>query len=322
VALTLVVCDPLSAQEKQRAAPAAAVDIVALSDPKMPTREFGLRIIHLTRAELAELAKSWLKISQQQVKQLSSINISRPSAQGLDRQRLEADLKQSLQRRRQLFRKFDRILEEWEAKNAKPDEVADYRKYVSAVVRNELKGTDAETLLKLIKVWLTHPDGGIKIGLLLLSLMTSLLLAVVFALLLGGIVGRFISNTRQVSSLLRDFLSKVAFWLILVVSIMVVLSMHGINLTPLLAAFGGASFVIAFATQSTLSNLASGLLLMVTRPFDVGDDVDVAGVSGRVQTMSIVSTVIRSSDNQTIVVPNTKIWGSVIMNRDTNDIRP
>jgi small conductance mechanosensitive channel len=298
------------------------VDIVALSDPKMPTREFALRIIHLTRAELAELAKSWLKILQQQVKQQSSINISLPSAQGLDRQRLEADLKQSLQRRRQLFRKFDRILEEWEAKNAKPDEVADYRKYVSAVARNELKGTDAETLLKLIKAWLTDPDGGIKIGLLLLSLMTSLLLAVVFARLLGGIFGRFISNRRQASKLLSDFLSKLAFWLILVVSIMVVLSMHGINLTPLLAAFGGASFVIAFATQSTLSNLASGLMLMVTRPFDIGDDVNVAGVSGRVQTMSIVSTVIRSSDNQTIVVPNTKVWDSVIMNRGSNDKRP
>ena len=60
---------------------------------------------------------------------------------------------------------------------------------------------------------------------------------------------------------------------------MIVLSAHGINMTPLIAAFGGASFVIAFATQSTLSNLASGLLLMVSRPFDIGDRVDVAGQS-------------------------------------------
>ena len=81
------------------------------------------------------------------------------------------------------------------------------------------------------------------------------------------------------SRLLANFLSGAAFWLILLISIMIVLSAHGINMTPLIAAFGGASFVIAFATQSTLSNLASGLLLMVSRPFDIGDRVDVAGQS-------------------------------------------
>ena len=99
---------------------------------------------------------------------------------------------------------------------------------------------------------------------------------------------------------------------------MIVLSAHGINLTPLLAAFGGASFVVAFATQSTLSNLASGMLLMITRPFDIGDTVDVAGVSGKIRNVSMVSTNIQSNDGQMVVVPNKMVWENVIVNHSTN----
>jgi small conductance mechanosensitive channel len=101
----------------------------------------------------------------------------------------------------------------------------------------------------------------------------------------------------------------------------IALSLFGINMTPLLAVFGGASFVVGFAMQSTLSNLASGLLLMITKPFDVGDAVDAAGVSGTVKNVSIVSTTILTFDNQVIVVPNTKVWESVITNVNASDIR-
>ena len=85
-------------------------------------------------------------------------------------------------------------------------------------------------------------------------------------------------------------------------------------MTPLLAAFGGASFVIAFATQSTLSNLASGVMLMITQPFDVGDSVKIANVAGKVHSINMVSTVITSDADEIIIVPNTKVWDSVIVN--------
>ena len=87
-----------------------------------------------------------------------------------------------------------------------------------------------------------------------------------------------------------------------------------IDVSPVLAAIGGAAFVVAFALQGTLSNFASGVLILTYRPFDVGDVVDAGGVSGKVESMNLVSTHILTFDNKLMVVPNNKIWGDVITN--------
>jgi small conductance mechanosensitive channel len=94
-----------------------------------------------------------------------------------------------------------------------------------------------------------------------------------------------------------------------------------VNITPLFALVGGASFIIAFAMQETLSNLASGLMIMINRPFDEGDFVQVAGLGGTVKHVSIVSTTVTTPDNQVIVIPNSKVWGDVITNVTASDTR-
>lgn len=320
-ALTGAVCGPVAAQEKQDAAPANVESVGALPNPRITNNEFSLRLVHLTRAELAELAKSWLKITQPKVKEAASINIALSSAQGPTAEQLLADLDSAVRRRNLLLRKLNLILEEWEAKGAKPDEVAEYRQYAVAIIRKELKVTDPKAVRKFLIDWLTSPDGGVRIGIWLISLIASLLVMIIIAMMLAGLFRRTLFRAQGISGLLRNFLSRAAFWLILAVGIVVILSRFGINMTPVLAAFGGASFIIGFATQSTLSNLASGLLLMINRPFDVGDVVHVAGVSGKVQNVSTVSTTILTSDNQTVVVPNTKVWDSVIMNLEGSNTR-
>jgi small conductance mechanosensitive channel len=102
---------------------------------------------------------------------------------------------------------------------------------------------------------------------------------------------------------------------------MIVLAALGVNITPLFALVGGASFIIAFAMQETLSNLAAGLMIMINRPFDEGDFVQVAGLGGSVKHVSIVSTTIATPDNQVIVIPNSKVWGDVITNVTASDTR-
>ena len=90
------------------------------------------------------------------------------------------------------------------------------------------------------------------------------------------------------------------------------------NLTPLLAVIGAASFVVTFALQGTLSNLASGILIMLFKPFDVGDAVEVGGgIEGRVARVSIFSTYIQTDDGFQKIVPNESIWKNVIVNRTT-----
>ena len=88
----------------------------------------------------------------------------------------------------------------------------------------------------------------------------------------------------------------------------------GISIGPLLTGLGIAGFIIGFALQDTLSNFASGMMILIYRPFDVGDFVDAGGVTGRVDRMSLVNTTFKTLDNQVIVVPNNLIWQQVITN--------
>lgn len=82
-----------------------------------------------------------------------------------------------------------------------------------------------------------------------------------------------------------------------------------------------AGFIVGFALQDTLSNFASGLFILLYRPYDVGDAVDAGGVLCTVNHMSLVNTTIKTFDNQRIVVPNNKIWGGVIKNITAEDTR-
>lgn len=118
----------------------------------------------------------------------------------------------------------------------------------------------------------------------------------------------------QLSRLLRTMVLSVVRNLVLIMGIFIALSQIGISLGPVLAGLGVAGFVIGFALQDTLSNFASGMMILVYRPFDTGDVVEAGGVSGTVSHMSLVSTTILTFDNQTIVVPNNMIWGGVIKN--------
>jgi small conductance mechanosensitive channel len=88
-----------------------------------------------------------------------------------------------------------------------------------------------------------------------------------------------------------------------------------------LAAIGAAGFVVAFALQDTLSNVASGLLILAYRPFDVGDVVEAADTAGVVEAVSLFSTHIRTFDNKLVIVPNNDIWEGTITNATESDTR-
>ncbi|MEF1229497.1 mechanosensitive ion channel, partial [Vibrio fortis] len=105
------------------------------------------------------------------------------------------------------------------------------------------------------------------------------------------------------------------------IGLLIALSQIGIELAPLLTGFGVAGVIIGFALQDTLSNFASGLMILIYRPYDVGDMVKVAGVQGTVKDMSLVSTTVQTIDNQRLVIPNNKIWGDVINNITAERVR-
>jgi len=100
----------------------------------------------------------------------------------------------------------------------------------------------------------------------------------------------------------------------MVFGVIVGLAALEVNIGPLLAVIGAACFVVAFALQNSLANFASGLLIMIFRPFDVGDAIEVAGVAGKVEAVSLLSTQMKTFDNKAVAIPNNELWGSVITN--------
>jgi small conductance mechanosensitive channel len=114
----------------------------------------------------------------------------------------------------------------------------------------------------------------------------------------------------RISYLLKEMILSSVRNLVILLGILIALAQLG----PLLAGLGIAGFIIGFALQDSLANFASGMLILLYRPFDVGDFVDAGGVRGKVKAMSLVNTTFHTLDNQRLIVPNNLIWGSVITN--------
>jgi len=129
------------------------------------------------------------------------------------------------------------------------------------------------------------------------------------------IVKKMVSNSKlQFSLLLQEFFISLSGKAVFTLGVLIALSQLGIELGPLLAGFGVAGVIIGFALQDTLSNFASGMMILIYRPYDVGDLINAAGVTGKVSHMSLVSTTIKTLDNQRLIIPNNKIWGDTINN--------
>ena len=136
-------------------------------------------------------------------------------------------------------------------------------------------------------------------------------------------IGRSLNISASASQLLRGFIIDWSGRVVLFFGLLAGLSALEINLSPLFAAIGAAGLVVGLALQGTLSNLASGLLIMVNKPFDIGDEIEVGdNIKGVVQGVSIFSTRIMTAENTTKIVPNNTIWGGVIVNHSTGEVTP
>ena len=125
----------------------------------------------------------------------------------------------------------------------------------------------------------------------------------------------------ELSLLLKRMVISIVRNGILIIGILIGLSQIGVSLGPLFAGMGLIGLVVGFALQDTLSNFAAGMLILIYRPFDVDDVIEAGGVSGMVSKMSLVNTTFMTFDNQTIIVPNGKIWGDVIKNVTAQTVR-
>ena len=179
---------------------------------------------------------------------------------------------------------------------------------------------NADAALGLVAKWIDQgktwvvEDGPGWIAKIIIFLVI-LLVFKVLGNILGGITRKALSTSKlNVSDLLRKFFVNIVRKVVLLVGLMIALGSIGFDIGPILAGVGVIGFVVGFALQDTLSNFASGIMILIYRPYDIGDWITAAGETGRVDAMSLVSTTIMTGDNQKLIVPNSSIWGGTIRN--------
>ena len=164
-------------------------------------------------------------------------------------------------------------------------------------------------------------EGGIYWLINLAKFLAIIFIAMFISKLLSRGARKALEHTPSNSQLLNDFIANIIHKVVMLIGVLVALAALDVNVAPIMAMVGAAGFVVAFALQGTLSNFASGLMIMLYRPYDIGDVVDVAGIIGTVQSMTLVSTSIVTADNRLMVVPNNSIWGNIITNVTHSDTR-
>lgn len=135
----------------------------------------------------------------------------------------------------------------------------------------------------------------------------------------NGIV-RMMSN-RGFDPTLIPFIGGLAYWLLIAIVVVAVLQAFGVNAAGLVAVLGAAGLAVGLALQGTLANFASGVMLLVFRPFGVGDLIDAGGTLGTVKAIGLFSTTLNSLDNVRIEIPNGNVFGQTIMNYSANENR-
>lgn len=167
-----------------------------------------------------------------------------------------------------------------------------------------------DTLVEVVSTW----------GLRVVGAVAVLFLGMIIARLVRRSVTRLAERT-QLDATLIPFLANLAYYAVATFVVIAVLGLFGIPTTSFVAVLGAAGLAVGLALQGSLSNFAAGVMLLVFRPFRLGDYVEVAGVEGAVEEIGIFASSLNTLDNTHVVLPNASIWGATIKNFTKNPKR-
>ncbi|MEP4037008.1 mechanosensitive ion channel domain-containing protein [Pseudophaeobacter sp.] len=141
----------------------------------------------------------------------------------------------------------------------------------------------------------------------------------------AGMVSRAIRKrinaTPEIDPTLGNFVASMVRWVLIAVVLIAVLGIFGIEATSLVAMMGAATLAIGLALQGTLSDLAAGFMLVLFRPYKIGQYVDIGGTAGTVKDLNLFVTELATPDNVQIIIPNGQAWGAVITNFSHHETR-
>ncbi len=187
-------------------------------------------------------------------------------------------------------------------------------------ITSAASGFDWNSIFELLKK--NGIDSGTAVGLVknvIVALIIFYVGRMVVSLVVRGL--RKFMRKQNIDKTLETFVCNLVRIALLVVVIIAAIGQLGIQTTSFIAIFGAAGLAVGLALQGSLSNFASGVLIVLFRPYKVGDFIEGAGVSGSVENVQIMTTILKTGDNKLVIIPNSKIMGSIITNYSANATR-
>ncbi len=154
------------------------------------------------------------------------------------------------------------------------------------------------------------------------------LLAAIAIFIIGRWVAKIVHRVlvkglekAKMEAILVKFLGNITYTLLLVFVVLAAISQVGIQTTSLIAVLGAAGLAVGLALQGSLANFAAGVLIIIFRPYKIGDYVEGGGVAGSIEEVQIFTTILKSPDNKKIIVPNGQMMSGTIVNYSAHDTR-
>ena len=296
-------------------------------NPQLPITQLELLLKPLTKSEIEVEANAWFDLLRKKVQEISDMEIAIQTQEesqeiigAIDAETEKLVVKSTELETEQsyLVNRLSTVLDALDDKGGNSDA---YRQYVDAVTGVDFNVRNVGELTLRFTTWLQSPEGGILWGLNILKISGILIASVFIAPRAGQLADAALSQINNLSNLFRNFAVVIVKRSVLVIGGLLAVASVGVNLGPILAVVGGASFVLAFALQDNLGNFVSGLMLLITKPFDVGDEVNLGGYWAYVHSISIANTKLKDFGGNLITLPNNKVWGGDIINYTHANIR-
>lgn len=316
LALSFLVLGSLAPPPAAQEPPSATA--IGVPTDQEPLEVLKARVRPLNLEEAEEELRTWLATLEAKSKEVAGVEVAALRADDVAAIEQLNERAVTLRSQRSSLAKRVEVL--IDAVEKKGGDVEPARAYVDSIAEVP-PVTGWMAAMATVRAWMSNPDGGIAVALTLGGAVLILLGAWVVSILLARVAQRLLERSQHLSVLLRTFLVTGVKRTVLALGLVIAVSRLGVNMGPMLAAIGAAGLVIGLALQGTLSNFASGLMIMIYRPFDVGDVVSTSGVLGKVEGMTLVTTSICTFDNQAISIPNNSIWGDVITNLTAKNVR-
>jgi small conductance mechanosensitive channel len=177
-----------------------------------------------------------------------------------------------------------------------------------------MEDTTQETIEFVRKIWTDSLEVLTGYGLDVVAAIAILVVGMWAAGRVESMIRKGLEKTSRIDAMLASFFASAGRYLVLVVVGLAVLNRFGIETTSLIAVLGAAGLAVGLALQGTLSNVAAGVMLLIFRPFKVGDFIEGGGHAGTVKSLNLFFTEMATPDNIMIVVPNSDVWGASISN--------